>query len=220
MPGLSLLGVGLPVCLPGAARVAGQAALLLSTSFLLEETPASAARLPAAHQPPPRPPPRPPSPPAAFGLPTVALAAIYSALPIMGGSLREQKYMLVGPRCRWLPPPCSMAGPPSTARQPPSGTGGWQPHRPLPRSPSRPPHHRALAPTAPGPALQVGESPRLTAIAEMLEEAVQREHGRGTVLEARKNIFLVDSKARGGGGGCLPAQTRRRRGYLCKGWPP
>lgn len=109
--------------------------------------------------------------------------------------------MLVGPRCRWLPPPCSMAGPPSTARQPPSGTGGWQPHRPLPRSPSRPPHHRALAPTAPGPALQVGESPRLTAIAEMLEEAVQREHGRGTVLEARKNIFLVDSKARGGGGG-------------------
>ncbi|KAL4457781.1 hypothetical protein ABPG75_012646 [Micractinium tetrahymenae] len=70
----------------------------------------------------------------AFGLPTVALAVIYAALPIVGGSLREQKFMLVG------------------------------------------------------------ESPRLTAIAEMLEEAVQREHGRGTVLEARKNIFLVDSK--------------------------
>lgn len=33
--------------------------------------------------------------PAAFGLPTVALAAIYSALPIMGGSLREQRFMLV-----------------------------------------------------------------------------------------------------------------------------
>lgn len=43
--------------------------------------------------------------------------------------------------------------------------------------------------------LQVGESPRLTAIAELLEEAVQREDGRGTVLEARKIIHLVDSKA-------------------------
>ncbi|PRW56101.1 NADP-dependent malic enzyme [Chlorella sorokiniana] len=40
----------------------------------------------------------------------------------------------------------------------------------------------------------VGESPRLTAIAELLEEAVQREDGRGTVLEARKIIHLVDSK--------------------------
>ncbi|PSC71621.1 NADP-dependent malic enzyme [Micractinium conductrix] len=40
----------------------------------------------------------------------------------------------------------------------------------------------------------VGESPRLTAIAELLEEAIQREHGRGTVLEARKNIFLVDKE--------------------------
>ena len=43
--------------------------------------------------------------------------------------------------------------------------------------------------------LQVGESPRLTAIAELLEEAVQREDGRGTVLEARRIIHLVDSKA-------------------------
>lgn len=40
----------------------------------------------------------------------------------------------------------------------------------------------------------VGESPRLTAVAELLEEAMQREHGRGTVLEARKNIFLVDAQ--------------------------
>ena len=40
----------------------------------------------------------------------------------------------------------------------------------------------------------VGESPRLTAIAELLEEAVQREHGRGTVLEARKNIYMVDKQ--------------------------
>lgn len=45
---------------------------------------------------------------------------------------------------------------------------------------------------------QVGESPRLTAIAELLEEAVQREQGRGTVLEARKNIFVVDKQVRGG----------------------
>ena len=40
----------------------------------------------------------------------------------------------------------------------------------------------------------MGESPRLTAIAELLEEAVQREDGRGTVLDARKTIHLVDSK--------------------------
>eukprot|EP00887_Chlorella_sp_A99_P002862 scaffold6.g2862.t1 len=40
----------------------------------------------------------------------------------------------------------------------------------------------------------VGESPKLTAVAELLEEALVREKGRGTVLEARKSIFLVDSK--------------------------
>ncbi|KAI3436725.1 hypothetical protein D9Q98_006140 [Chlorella vulgaris] len=40
----------------------------------------------------------------------------------------------------------------------------------------------------------VGESPRLTAIAELLEEAMQREQGRGTVLEARKNIYIVDKE--------------------------
>ncbi len=45
------------------------------------------------------------------------------------------------------------------------------------------------------PLLQAGESPRLTAIAELLEEAVQREDGRGTVLDARQIIHLVDSKA-------------------------
>jgi hypothetical protein len=42
--------------------------------------------------------------------------------------------------------------------------------------------------------MQVGESPRLTAIAELLEEAMQREQGRGTVLEARKNIYIVDKE--------------------------
>ena len=45
----------------------------------------------------------------------------------------------------------------------------------------------------------MGESPRLAAVAEVLEEAVQRESGRGTVLEARKNISLVGGQ--GGGGG-------------------
>lgn len=39
----------------------------------------------------------------------------------------------------------------------------------------------------------VGESPVLTAIAEMLEEAIQRETRLGTVLEVRKAIHLVDS---------------------------
>lgn len=60
--------------------------------------------------------------------------------------------------------------------------------------PPTPPH-----PTPPRPArlaVQVGETPRLTAIAELLEEAVQREQGRGTVLEARKHIHLVDSEVR------------------------
>ena len=42
----------------------------------------------------------------------------------------------------------------------------------------------------------MGESPRLTAIAELLEEAIQREQGRGTVLEARKNIYIVDKQVR------------------------
>ena len=45
----------------------------------------------------------------------------------------------------------------------------------------------------------VGESPKLAAIAELLEEAVQRAQGRGTVLEARKNIFMVDGKVGSGG---------------------
>jgi len=57
---------------------------------------------------------------------------------------------------------------------------------------------------------QVGETPRLTAIAELIEEAVQREGGRGTVLEARKNIFLVDTEVgwsgAGGVGGGVRAQ--------------
>ena len=52
-----------------------------------------------------------------------------------------------------------------------------------------------VLPLQPLATVQVGESPRLTAIAELLEEAVQREDGRGTVLEARKIIHLVDSKA-------------------------
>ncbi|EFN58521.1 hypothetical protein CHLNCDRAFT_140591 [Chlorella variabilis] len=69
-----------------------------------------------------------------FGLPTAVLATVYAALPATGGSLADQRFMLVG------------------------------------------------------------ESPRLTAIAELLEEAVQREQGRGTVLEARKNIFVVDKQ--------------------------
>ena len=40
----------------------------------------------------------------------------------------------------------------------------------------------------------VGESPVLTAIAELLEEAIQRESRMGTVLEVRKAIHLLDSK--------------------------
>ena len=40
----------------------------------------------------------------------------------------------------------------------------------------------------------VGESPVLTAIAELMEEAIQRETRVGTVLEVRKAIHLVDSK--------------------------
>ncbi|WPT13720.1 NADP-dependent malic enzyme [Picochlorum sp. SENEW3] len=40
----------------------------------------------------------------------------------------------------------------------------------------------------------VGESPVLTAIAELLEEAIQRSTRVGTVLEVRKAIHLVDSK--------------------------
>lgn len=39
----------------------------------------------------------------------------------------------------------------------------------------------------------VGETPVLTAIAELLEEAIQRETRGGTVLEVRKNIHIVDS---------------------------
>lgn len=42
--------------------------------------------------------------------------------------------------------------------------------------------------------LLVGESPGLTAVAEILEEAIQREHRVGTVIEARKNIYVVDSR--------------------------
>ena len=41
--------------------------------------------------------------------------------------------------------------------------------------------------------LLVGETPVLTAIAELLEEAIQREKRGGTVLEVRKNIHVVDS---------------------------
>ena len=39
----------------------------------------------------------------------------------------------------------------------------------------------------------VGETPVLTAIAELLEEAIQRETRGETVLEVRKNIHVVDS---------------------------
>ena len=93
------------------------------------------------------------SPGAAYGRPTVVLAAIYAALAATGGALKDQTFMLVG------------------------------------------------------------ESPRLTAIAELVEEAVQREHGRGTVLEARKNIYMVDKQVGGRVGGwvargdvwCVPA---------------
>jgi hypothetical protein len=46
--------------------------------------------------------------------------------------------------------------------------------------------------------VQVGESPVLTAIAEHIEEAIQRESRVGTVLEARAKIWLVDSKVWGG----------------------
>lgn len=42
--------------------------------------------------------------------------------------------------------------------------------------------------------LLVGESAGLTAVAELLEEAIQREHKVGTVLEARQAIHIVDSK--------------------------
>lgn len=39
-----------------------------------------------------------------------------------------------------------------------------------------------------------GESPTLTMIAELLEEAVQQESRKRTILEARNNIYLVDSR--------------------------
>ncbi|KAL6766187.1 MME6 [Auxenochlorella protothecoides x Auxenochlorella symbiontica] len=39
----------------------------------------------------------------------------------------------------------------------------------------------------------VGDGPDLVAVAELLEEAVQREHRSGTVWEARKRIWLVDA---------------------------
>lgn len=69
-----------------------------------------------------------------FGLPTLALAAIYAAQAATGMSLSDHRYVLVG------------------------------------------------------------ESPVLTTVAELLEEAIQRESRIGTVLEARKSIYLVDSK--------------------------
>ena len=105
------------------------------------------------------------------------------------------------PRC--IPPPCCRL--------------------PTARHPALPPHRRAAfglpaavlaavyAALPAGSSLReqrfmlVGESPRLGAIAETLEEAVQRESGRGTVLEARKALHLVDAQARGsrgGDGGC------------------
>jgi malate dehydrogenase (oxaloacetate-decarboxylating)(NADP+) len=69
-----------------------------------------------------------------FGLPTLALAAIYAAQSATGLSLSDHRFVLVG------------------------------------------------------------ESPVLTTVAELLEEAIQRESRVGTVLEARKSIYLVDSK--------------------------
>ncbi|KAK2075839.1 hypothetical protein QBZ16_001580 [Prototheca wickerhamii] len=42
--------------------------------------------------------------------------------------------------------------------------------------------------------LLVGEDPELAAVAELLEEAVQREHRSGTVWEARRAIWMVDGK--------------------------
>lgn len=41
--------------------------------------------------------------------------------------------------------------------------------------------------------VQVGEGPQLTAVAELLEETIQRESRKMTVWEARERIFLVDS---------------------------
>lgn len=127
---------------------------------------------------------------AAFGLPTAVLSAIYAALP-PGESLMDQRFMLVGGVwvvARW---------------------GGWLhgERRAMcrllactaPSAPHSPP------PLTSSPA-KVGESPRLTAVAELLEEAVQREHGRGTVLEARRIIHMVDQDVRGGcAGACCAA---------------
>ena len=53
------------------------------------------------------------------------------------------------------------------------------------------------------PCAQVGEGPQLTAIAELLEETIQRESRKMTVWEARERIFLADSN------GLI---TRSRRG--------
>ncbi len=60
---------------------------------------------------------------------------------------------------------------------------------------------------------QVGETPRLTAIAELLEEAVQREQGRGTVLEARKHIHLVDTEVSVGQLSASPSVTCSRAAW-------
>lgn len=53
--------------------------------------------------------------------------------------------------------------------------------------------HGPTLPSFPCPCLQVGEGPQLTAIAELLEETIQRESRKMTVWEARERIFLVDT---------------------------
>lgn len=118
-----------------------------------------------------------PRPTAAFGLPTAVLAAIYAALPA-GASLQDQRFLLVSQGA--FPPQlfclsCSCTPAAATLPSPP-----WPAAHAGRRTP---------------PLLrQVGETPRLTAIAELLEEAIQREHGRGTVLEARRILHLMDSQ--------------------------
>lgn len=117
------------------------------------------------------------------------LAAIYSALP-PGAKLQDQRFMLVGLRVHaWhsLFVPVMLH----------ALSRGAADAAPL-SFPPIPTHHLFIPrpPALPLRPAQVGETPRLTAIAELLEEAVQRESGKGTVLEARKAIHLVDAQAR------------------------
>jgi malate dehydrogenase (oxaloacetate-decarboxylating)(NADP+) len=54
--------------------------------------------------------------------------------------------------------------------------------------------HATATPLAAHRFVLVGDSPALAAVAELLEEAVQRESRAGTVLEARRAIHLVDAR--------------------------